>query len=63
MKSRTLNIRSRERKQHHIVIVANFPDKESAIAFKKIMRQAILKQNRLSQKSSYEMHLQFTEGT
>lgn len=58
--NRTLNFRSHEKREHHIVIVANFPDKESAIAFKNTMRQAIHKQNRLSHKSSYEMHLQFT---
>lgn len=60
MKHRTLNLTSRERKKHHIVIVGNFPDEESAKAFKKAMRQVIHKQNRLSHKSSFEMHLQFT---
>ena len=60
MKNRTLNFWSHEKREHHIVIVANFPDEESARAFKNVMRQVIHKQNHLSHKSSYEMHLQFT---
>ena len=60
MKIRTLNSISREKRKYHIAIVGNFPDEESAKAFKKLMRQAIHKQNHLSHKSSYEMHLQFT---
>ncbi len=59
MRSRILSIRSREKMESHIVVVANFPDEEAAKNFKNIMRQVIRKQNRLSHKSSYEMHLQF----
>ena len=56
---RTLNFRSHQKREHHIVIVGNFPNMEAAKAFKNTMRQAIQRQNRSSHKSSYEMHLQF----
>lgn len=59
----TYKLRSREKREYHIAITANFPDKESATNFKKIMRQAIHKQNRSPHKSSYEMELQFNCDT
>lgn len=57
---KTMIHRSRKRKKNHMVIVAEFSDKESAEIFKREMKKAIRKENHLLNEGlSYEMHINF----
>lgn len=57
---RAIKFISHKRQENHMVIVANFPDKEAAEVFKREMKKVIRRENHLLKKGlSFEMYLNF----
>lgn len=57
-KQRIILTKTGEKAEHHMVIVADLPDKEVAFAFKKEMKKVIRRMEHLSKSEfSYELYL------